>query len=203
MLEAMENLKVSFDRCIHMEMQYIERLSSSLPEGDEGSQVNIHELCVGHALVQSQSNILSAEEWRFLLHNRIKPQWENAMDIVRNKSKETAEWASLYSSLAKHLFASFTEMQDARKYLLLEDVLTEIHQQQGQGGNEFLTIEEIERQGTDLPLFLGQVSQKFIDADATMLSGVEIPGDHSSSGELSVEPNVLFQKIEVSCQKYI
>ena len=116
------------------------------------------------------------------------------MDIVRSKSKETAEWASLYSSLAKHLFASFTEMQDARKYLLLEDVLTEIHQQQGQGGNESLTIEEIERQGTDLPLFLGQVSQKFIDADATMLSGVEIPGDHSSSGELSVEPNVLFQK---------
>lgn len=201
MLDAMENLKVSFDRCIHMEMQYIDRLSTSLPERSEGLEVNIHNLCVGHALMQSQSNILSTEEWKYLLHSRIEPQWKDAMDSVRSKSKETAEWASLYSSLAKHLFASFSEMQDTRKYLMLEDVLTEIHQQQN--GSDSMTLEEIERQGADLPLFLGEFAQNYIHADEAMLSGVEITRDHSSSGELNVEPEELFQKIEASCRTYV
>ena len=206
MLDAIENLKVSFDRCIHMEMQYIERLSStSMPDGGSRNAVNIHDLCVGHALMQSQANILSTEEWKYLLHSQIEPRWMGAMDSVRSASKESAEWASLYSSLAKHLFASFSEMQDTRKFLLLEDVLTGALKENGDG----LTIEEIERKGSDVPAFLASVSKNFIDADMAMLSGVEVPAE--SEGEApflfeqgkKVEPKSLFKNIEASCSAYV
>jgi hypothetical protein len=190
MVEAMENLKVSIDRCIHMEMQFIDRLFPTFSDkSEDGSgegepKLEIHDLCVGHALMHTQDSIHSSEEWNYLLRRQIEPRWEHAMELVSKESKETSEWASLYTSLARHLFSSFTDVQNTRKYLLIEDVMHSIGGAEQNDVVKAVTMDDLKRASHDLSPLLGTLSKSLIKADHVTLAGVEVETHRWIEGNL-------------------
>ena len=117
-VQAMEDLKVSMDRCFHMERQFLDKLYD--PTEDEvGAEGLLQQLCVAHILLHIQNNLHSLEEWEYLRKTDIYPRFDAALDKIKTQSKATAEGFNLRQLSAASFFVheytpSCKEVHDLR-----------------------------------------------------------------------------------------
>ena len=211
-LQAMENLKVSMDRCLHMERQYMEKLHEA-GEGEEGSEL-VRQLCVAHVLVHIQNNLHSLEEWDYLLRNDIDPRFEAALEKVKKQSKAAAEWASLYTGLARHLFSSMSVLHRTKKYMICDDILKSMGVSSSKDGTP-QTVEKVEKLGGKIPPLLAAAAKNLLDADYVALSGIEIhmnqweqlaeeqEGGGRDEAQQKQAARTTFSKIDSVCASYV
>ena len=208
-LRAMEDLKVSMDRCLHMERRFMDKL---LPDFDNEEEF-IRELCVAHVLVHVQNNLHSIEEWDYLKKNDFEPKLEASLDTIRKKNRACAEWASLYTGLAKHLFSSMSVLHRAKKYMICDDILSSLESSHVSTSFKARTVSEVERMGLVIPPKLAAVAKDLVDADFVALSGVEIRGKEwkeklndtvsASKADAQAEAKSVLEKIDIVCSSYM
>jgi hypothetical protein len=151
--KAMEDLKHAVDRCLHLEKQFLEKLKPDLPD------VVVTELCWAHLLMQTQHEILSPEEWHFLLTTQILPKLDACTDKLKAAGKAAGEWATLHAGLSRNMFNSFSAMQVRRRELCLTELISALRRNEVQVG----TID-------DVPRVLASLAASF-GASSTMLAG--------------------------------
>jgi hypothetical protein len=174
-IQAMEDLKVSMDRCLHMERQFLEKLHNP-GDGQGAGDGLVRQLCVAHVLLHIQNNLHSLEEWDYLLKTNIHPGFEAALEEVRKQSKATADWAAIYTSLARHLFECMSVLHRTRKYMVCDDILQTMNNDGMLVSDQMTpqTVEQVEKDGDMIPAMLAAASKKLIDADYVALSGIEV-----------------------------
>lgn len=110
---AMTDLKRAIDGCLHVELQYLEKLSTH-PKGG-GPIVDPKTVCIAHLLVQAQHTISHSEEWLYLQSQQLQPKLQESVDIIKSISEDHKNWTAIYVPMARHLISCFSKSLHVRK----------------------------------------------------------------------------------------
>lgn len=114
---SVESFKGAMDRCLHVENKYLADIAPSVD-----NKVAVADICWAHVLTQTQESFRSPEEWEYVLSNHVKPKLEASLNTLRSHNKEAAEFATLYQTLAKHLFSVFLHMHQVRRLRMCQEM---------------------------------------------------------------------------------
>jgi len=115
---AMIDLKRAIDSCLHVEMQFLEKLNSKPlggSKGEGGPLVDPKTVCIAHLLVQAQHTIAHSEEWSYLQSQQLQPKLLESVEKLKAISEEHKNWAAIYAPMARYLISCFSKLLFVRK----------------------------------------------------------------------------------------
>jgi len=115
---AMIDFKRALDSCLHVEMQFLEKLNSKPLGGSTGGGeplVDPKTVCIAHLLVQAQHTIAHSEEWSYLQSQQLQPKLLESVEKLKAISEEHKNWAAIYAPMARYLISCFSKLLFVRK----------------------------------------------------------------------------------------